>query len=249
MGSRYTNTMKMRKLGANRGFTVIELMIALSILSVILVTAASLMIRIGSLYSKGVNAANLQNANRNIISDITTTLEFSGSSPSGCATDIGITCYTDKINAAGTDVYAYCIGTTRFSYVLNRKSGTTEAPGFSPVPHVLWRDTMQTSGVCTPLDIVTKPTIGLETDPSTVPNSGYDMVPANMRLTRFRIEQLPPNTSGIYKVDVWMAYGDSDLVQADGDGHVTCSGGPGNQYCSGANISTTVVRRVGNVNN
>ncbi len=46
--------MSMKSLKSTRGFTIVELMIALTVLSTILVMATVIMINIGVLYSKGV---------------------------------------------------------------------------------------------------------------------------------------------------------------------------------------------------
>lgn len=243
----------------SKGFTIIELMIALSVLSIILVIASALMTRIGATYTKGVNAANLQNANRNIMSDLTSALQLSGSAPSGCPTgnDIGTTCYTALESVPGADVYAYCIGATRYSYILNREQGddpsylTYGSQTHQTQPHtshVLWRDTMMNTASCNPLDISQPMPAPFSGDSDvTVAGSGYDMVPDHMRLGRFKITQVtPPNNSGVYNLDVWMAYGDSDLVNEDASGHATCNGDKGSQFCSVSNISSTVGRRLNN---
>lgn len=213
------------------GFTIVELMIALSILAVILVTASALMVRLGSSYTKGVNMANLQSVNRNIVADITSSIQFSGPNPAGCTHDVDITCATD----VQSNVYAYCIGTDRYSYVMNRKLGT-DSDG-TTTPHVLWRDTMKNTDSCQPVDILRTTSDSLSVD-----GSGYEMLGANMRLTRFRIQETP-TSSGIYTMQVWMAYGDSDLLNIANDGSPTCKGSAGTQFCALSKITTTVAKR------
>jgi prepilin-type N-terminal cleavage/methylation domain-containing protein len=237
--------MKTKRLNSNKGFTIIELMISLSILSVILVTASALLVRIGSIYTKGVNAANLQNVNRNIATDLTSGIQFGGK-PSGCAVDAGFTCSTTApLTSNGETIYVYCIGTTRYSYVVGRELGLDVQGGNVTTPHILWRDSMNSSGGgCTPLDISVA---GIPSDGLTVAGSGYDMISDHMRLTRFWIKETGVNTY-IYDIDAWVAYGDSDVVVADPRGgpagSVVCQGGPGSQYCSIAKISQTIARRV-----
>lgn len=246
--------MVVKKPVSQQGFTIVELMIALSVLSTLLVMATVLMIQIGSLYSKGVNQANLQNATRNLSHDITTALQFSGAAPPACAQTPVTTCHSistdpahpNPVNYSGLVIYAYCINNTRYSYVMNREHGDDNS--FSPVQHtehVLWRDTMKSNATCYPLDL----TQGLPNDGNTVAGTGYEMMPNHMRLTRFKTVESAPG-SGIYSVDIWTAYGDSDLVKVDTSdnpataGQPSCQGGAGTQYCALAKISTTVARRL-----
>lgn len=252
--------MRITKLKSSSGFTIVELMIALTILSVILVIGTVVLIQIGALYSKGINAADLQNANRNIVADVSGQLQFSGKVPSGCTfNDLShvppldassTTCYFSTANihniADGTTerVYAYCIANTRYTYVLGRELGTDSsgAPTLN-TQHVLWRDTLTTDACPAPvLDIVNNV---IPTDASTLPNSGYEMVGNHMSLTRFKIDQV--SGTNIYTADVWMAFGDADLVRPDLGapiGRSICQAGRGTQFCSISSISTQLTGRI-----
>lgn len=225
------------KPSGSKGFTIVELMIALSVLSTILVMATAIMVQIGNLYSKGLNSANLQNTNRNIISDVSSALQFSGNPPLPC-TETPTTCYADTHSG----MYAFCIGTTRYSYVLNRELGNDNGV---TTTHVLWRDTMSSNSACTPLDLSQPDPTAVAGDVDGIPNStnGYEMMPEHMRLTKFKVVE-SPSGSGFYSVDVWMAFGDSDLVNTAADGSATCNSGAGTQYCALSNISQTVIRRI-----
>ena len=234
-----------------RGFTIVELMIALSVLSVILVMATVILINIGALYSKGVNGANLQNAARNIVADVSANLQFSGTQPAACTLNLNATTCSDKLipptplllsTGVPVPIYTYCIGTTRYTYILNQELGTDQSTS-PPVTiyHVLWRDTIGNGASCAAI-------IGLPSSfstsaqaPTPVTNDGYVMVPAHMRLTRFKITQTTP---GVYTVDVWMAYGDSDLVNTAADGSNTCKGSTGTQFCATSQITTAIMGRI-----
>jgi prepilin-type N-terminal cleavage/methylation domain-containing protein len=240
--------MKHAKLRSEQGFTIVELMIALSVLSVLLITATLILIQIGGLYSKGVNAADLQNVNRNVVADVTGQLQFSGRVPNGCMPIANnVTCYAQTTanvhnNTDGTDetIYSYCIGKTRYSYVLNRELGTNSATTPTQVTqHVLWRDTMTSTSSCPPADIVNS--THLSDPPSS--GDGYEMMGSHMRLTRFNMQPIT-GSNGVYNVDVWLAFGDSDLVQTQADGSSTCVTGKGTQFCSISTISTQVTGRV-----
>lgn len=253
---------KTRKPGFNKGFTIIELMIALSVLSTLLIMSTVILMQIGSLYTKGVNQANLQNSGRNVVADITAALQFSGNAPVSC-TDGTYSCdagqLTGKFSSSGSGIVigAFCVGTVRYSYVLNSEQGTDSvanpitgaAAGYS-IPHVLWRDTIAQNATCQPLDLSRTTVLadGSSADASSgSPSGGYDMLLNHMRLTRFKIE--PTGSTGdIYSVQVWTAYGDSDLVNTTTTagptaGQSTCNGGPGTQFCSVSQISSTVAGR------
>lgn len=248
--------MRLAKLKSDKGFTIVELMIALTVLSVILVMGTVIMIQIGSLYSKGVNAANLQSTARNTAADVTAAIQFSTKAPSPC-TLTPVTCYANPISPSDTEprvytsagvtvsVNAFCIGSVRYSYVLNRELGNdTALASNANTPHVLWRDTIQQSAPCQPLNLSmqTVPADASSVDPAG-PSRGFEMVGDHMRLTRFRIQQTPAN-SGVYTVDSWLAFGDSDLLTVDANGLATCNTGRGSQFCATAQITTDVAGRV-----
>ena len=210
-------------------------MIALSVLSVLLIIATVIMMQIGRLYTKGVNAANLQNTNRNVMTDITSLIEFSGTTPVISAPSAPYPANADT-HPALTSVNAFCLGTTRYSYVLDRELGQDSSSG-NATAHVLWRDTIPGGGGCTPLDLSHAGT------PSGS-GEGYEMVQAHMRLTKLTVTETPAN-SGVYTVDAWMAYGDQDLVNTDTTTRrSTCNGGAGTEFCSISELTTAIKRRV-----
>lgn len=228
------------------GFTVVELMISLTILSTILLMSTMVLINIGSLFSKGINAANLQNANRNVSSDISSTLQFSGNNPSSCVIETGTYCATGVILAATpqqANVYSICIGTTRYSFIMNRALRTDSAdPANSPRPHVLWRDRMKTPANCPPLQINDN-TILADSNTDTTYGNGYEMYPDRVRLTKFKIKETAPN-SGVFSIDTFAAFGDTDLLTAvDPQGNTNCITGFGQQYCGTSRLNVSVSRR------
>lgn len=236
--------MKVRNLKHQKGFTIVELMIALSVLSLILVAASAVMIQVGSLYTKGVNSADLQNTNRNILDDVATSIQFSGSKPMPCA-DAGCTKTFDGGNLQES---VFCINDVRYSYVLNREQGTDPHATDSSdayTPHVLWRDTIDNGAACTPLDLENATVDSDGNEPGVAsghPSNGYDMVQDHMRLTAFTVTENPAG-SGVYDLNVAMAYGDDDLLTNNGTTWA-CKGDVGTQYCALSDIQETVDLRV-----
>jgi prepilin-type N-terminal cleavage/methylation domain-containing protein len=235
------------------GFTIIELMIALSIFAVILVISTLVMIQISSIYVKGVNASSLQETSRNIMSNISSDIEFSGSTPLGCTeTPASDTCYTGESTATygpnDEHLYAICVGNVRYTYLMDTEEGYDTANGYT-ADNVLWRDNISGSETtCPPLDIEANPVMpdALSTDTlSNGDSGGYEMVPDHMRLTRFLV-MADASTNDIYNISVWLAYGSSDLLLPESpDGQTACRGNlNGDQYCAITEANTSIAGRV-----
>lgn len=237
------------RLAGAKGFTIIELMIALSVLAVLLLISALTLMRLGYIYVKGNNQANVQNSARNIVNDLSSQLMLGGAVP-----DL-------SHEAQGY----FCIGTTRYNFVIGKQ--VNSSPTGYQTEHALWRDTMQSAGSCPPLSLASpSPSDGL-----TVPGSGQELVPQNMRLTEFSIKPIT-NSAGFYEVTVGVAYGDDDLlcvrgaslgggsdcdssqISANPNGHarnlqnpsgqVGCIGNVGQQFCAVSDLNISVARRL-----
>ncbi|MDB5184305.1 MAG: hypothetical protein JWN38_113 [Candidatus Saccharibacteria bacterium] len=252
------------------GFTIIELMIALSILSVLLLMVSVVLVQIGKMYSKGTNESSVQSTSRSVISGISSTLQFTGTQPFACSdkpnsTDV-VTCAANTATVSGVTIYSYCMGTTRYSYILNHRLASSPTTG--EVRHVLWQDTMGSDANCYPLDITAAspascPTAPLPANCSYLANTGKELIPEGMRLTRFNIGAIGASSS--YGIDVWVAFGADDLLNtvatkdtsppapnctagagADSKcaGYTRCNSGLGQEYCATSQLSTTVTRRL-----
>jgi prepilin-type N-terminal cleavage/methylation domain-containing protein len=238
------------------GFTIIELMVALTVLSTLLLLSTFILIQLGNIFSKGVNTAAVENATRTVAGELTSTLQFSGIAPDTCNPAPQNTCYIGgPLNVLGDDgstltIYAYCINNVRYSYVMDREQGKDTDPnneGHELVtPHVLWRDTMlNNTKPCVPLNISHDKVVS---DDSSAEGSGHDskgheMAPNRTRLTRFLVQRA--TDKNVYNISVGMAYGDSDLVhKQNASGDYNCISGKGSEYCANSQISSTVTRRV-----
>lgn len=202
-----------------KGFTIVELMVALSVLSILLVMSTVILIQIGRLYTKGVNQAATQNAARDIINDLSSQLQVSGNAPDSSTPGV------------------ICIGNLRYTFNLNHKLVTPPASG-TYVIHVLWRDTLADNSSCVAVNL----TAVTPSDTHTLPGSGVEMIPLNARLTDFLITSNQNNT---YAIKVTVAYGDDDLVNYDSvHDTTTCSNGIGTEFCAVSSLNITVARRL-----
>ena len=210
---------------SQHGFTIVELMIATSVLSIILLLVTVMMISIGSLFSKGINQARVQDSVRTITDDVSQHLKL---------VDGTITPMTPK-PFGGFTVQGYCIGNTRYSAIIGHQIGTGNertTTGTTPrAPHVLWRDS--DTGACTPLDLTQANPTGSGTD-------GTELITAGSRLTDFTIT----GTSSPFTVSVGVAYGEADLLTAPSGSGAHCVGTTGTQYCASAVLNTLVTKRL-----
>lgn len=246
------------RISKQAGFTIMELMIATVVLSVVLLLATMSIMGVGRLYYKGQTTTRTQDTARNVMAEISRKLEFSGDKPNLVAPNAlpGCTASMWCVPAGGVSIYAYCIGTTRYSFVLDKELGDT-------APHVLWEDTIQggTSN-CLPLNVLQANPSGtsmcanvLTTPPSTYTNecalpsvggSGKELLLSHMRLMGFQIQENA--TTHSYGLGVNVTYGDDDLLQASTGTpplmHRLCKTTQGDQFCATSEVSTSITRRL-----
>jgi prepilin-type N-terminal cleavage/methylation domain-containing protein len=206
-----------------RGFTIIELLIAITVFSVVLVMATTIMISIGNLFDKGVNQARTQDDARTILDDIAQHLQ------------LGITILNPAapVSQGGHSVYVLCADNTRYTYAPGVQIGST--PG-TTLPHVLWRDTLVSGSSCLPA------TLTNASNPSgpTATGGAELMAPAS-RLSYFKLS----STVSPYTLDVGVTYGDPTLSPPAVGLNITCQGGSSsaNRFCATSHLSTTVAER------
>jgi prepilin-type N-terminal cleavage/methylation domain-containing protein len=96
------------------GFTIIELLIATVVFSIVLLVLTGAIIQIGRLYSKGITASKTQEAARSLMSDVTEAAQYQAGSIEPKADDDGL---------------AWCVGGRHYSYKLGqqRTGGTQHA--------------------------------------------------------------------------------------------------------------------------
>lgn len=245
-----------------QGFTIIELMIALVVLSTILLIVTTAIMGMGNLYYKGQTVANTQNITSSAFKEIIANIEFSGNTPSltnpngqnnssQCNTDIMWCSIYSSGSQANVPVYAYCIGGIRYSFVINREMVSSSAGSLissvynqNPTYHALYEDQITGGSGCTPLDLLQpNPELGA-TEPGT---NGRELLMPNMRLINFTITQ-DPNTQA-YDVTLSVAYGGDDVLSLTGSAplglQAKCLGTTGQQFCAVATLSSSINMRIG----
>jgi prepilin-type N-terminal cleavage/methylation domain-containing protein len=124
----YTNSKK------HEGFTLVELMIATTVFSTILLLATTGVINIGKLYYKGIITARTQETARSVIDEV--------------ARSVQLTQGEIKSSSGGPSGYsATCIGKDRYTYRIDTK--------VEPGGHGLWLDEITQGDECVPSNFST----------------------------------------------------------------------------------------------
>jgi prepilin-type N-terminal cleavage/methylation domain-containing protein len=117
---RFITGFNMRKHPTTSGFTIIELMIATLVFSIILLVIIGAFLQIGHIFFKGVSLANTQESSRSLIGDITDDLRFARNPQ--CIDDKESTDSQSVANTPQCTVDAntrfFCVGTHRYVYTL-----------------------------------------------------------------------------------------------------------------------------------
>lgn len=101
----------------NKGFTLIELMVATLAFSIVLLIATTTAIHIGRSYYKGLLQSKTQETVRNISEEVTRTIQFANGD------------LREVTSAQPNDPKKqFCIGDTRYTYQLNKKVQGTPDP-------------------------------------------------------------------------------------------------------------------------
>lgn len=209
-----------------------------------LLLATTGMIQIGRAYYKGITNSKTQELARSTVDEMTDIIQNGGSKDiihnANFYGEIDPVQpkYVDLGN--GLESYSICIGTSRYSFVLNKQVGD----GTAKVKHALWADTQKAGSTCTPVDLTqARPADGSTDTASSV--KAREMLVTNMRLVKYDVK---PNLkkSGA-TVNVRVLYGDDEIIETNGDTDYTndtCK--PirvGGQFCAFSELSSFVKER------
>lgn len=200
-----------------KGFTILELMIATMVFSVMLILASVGIIQIGRVYYKGITTNRTQETTRAIVSDISRNYQ--------------ITPNTQYAFTAGNPA-AVCVGSTRYTYKINSVVTGNQ--------HALWADRLNPGGNCVPLDLGMAFPVDGNTDTSNLGKvSQHELLAPNMRLAEFSVTKSASTNSLTVKARV--IYGDPDLSPDNQTCKPMTLGG---QFCAAASLESFVKGRL-----
>jgi prepilin-type N-terminal cleavage/methylation domain-containing protein len=103
-----------------KGFTIIELLVATLVFSIVLIVVLSAFVQTSRLFYKGVNMDNTQESTRTITQDIADDIKFSQSAPTSFL--IEYSSPTSPSYSSVTHSGRFCIGLHRYSYQLGQQT-------------------------------------------------------------------------------------------------------------------------------
>src|SRR5574337_1969757 len=104
----------------NKGFTIVELLIATSVFSILLLLAPDGFLQIGRLFYKGVNISQPSSDAKQLVSSIKNDIAFSAPS----TTSLAVTLKPMTVGSVTIDRRYFCVGQNRYSYTINRELDT-----------------------------------------------------------------------------------------------------------------------------
>lgn len=221
--------MKNRHNDKSKGFTIIELMVATTVFSVLLLVVTFGILQISRVYYRGITEANTQDTARRVSDIISQSIQFSGGE---IITTVG--------NPDPGVSYQFCLGNEQFSYTTGYQVSDNPNSSLFQTHHALVQRTLAgCSSGSTPQNVRQESITGRE------------LLDPRMRLAKLNVIQQSP---GLYRVEVRVVYGDDDLLYSPSDPgnaagatrpDATCrASAEGTQFCAASELSTIVRKRV-----
>lgn len=217
-----------------RGFTVIELMIATSVFSVILLVCAVGLITVGRYFYKGVTSARTQAAARDALDKIVVPIKI------GKANII-----QSAASYSGVGIKSICVDNKRFSYLVDSQvdAAATFDVANHKSKHALWQDIANDAVACVPTNLSID-------NPSATPGAegsdGSELIPPRMRLGALRLVSGQPISTQSWTINIQVAAGEDDILERDASNNITgCKSiTVGGQFCAVASLQTNAYERI-----
>lgn len=211
-----------------RGFTVVELLVASAVFSTVLLVALVGFLQIGKIFYKGVTISQTSQSAKSITESLKADIAY--------ASDLSN--LTQPHSSAGTVSVSggyftrrfFCAGNVRYTYILGSKVDTSNH-NFSSRFGIV-RDTLSVPGCPVPTFPIANAT---------------EMLGNKTRLSELVINQPASsanfNNLNLYNLGVRVTYGDDDVLQNPTSTSPTCQSGINSStYCYIYNMQTTVVK-------
>lgn len=220
----------------NSGFTVIELLIATTVFSILLLLALAGFLQIGQLFYKGVNITRTSDAGKQVVSSIKADISFdNGDSAIGVSSNYPVTVMESGVPKT-YERYYFCSGSNRYSFVRGKLLDSEEAanelngatPSYTWSKFGLLKERLSTPGCPNPY-----------TDSPIVATNTTELLGDNMRLSDLTIN---PVLNTLYTLNVRIAYGiDEVLTSPPNAVDAKCQSGANySRYCFVTQFRTTV---------
>lgn len=221
----------MNSKNSQKGFTIIELMVAIIVFSAVLMLCAYAILHVGRMYHKGTLVNAVQDASRRLGDDVVQAIQFGAGSNSIAFIRNPATTQTFGVAPNTVEVNAICIGEIRYSYAVNG------AKNINGVRNVAWKDRVSADyAECAPQDLT-------QQTPSV---NGEDMLGDTMRIPVFEVVEIgTASLQRTIRVRLVIAYGrDTGLFEPTPPFQICRGVNASGQFCATANYETLATKRL-----
>lgn len=222
------------------GFTILELLIATTVFSTILLLATSGIIHIGKVYYRGIINAKTQETARSIVDEVSKSIQMGGTN------DIIAPDSPRAGNIGPNGEKAFCVGNIRYTFAPNTKLLQTSVRN----SQVLWVDQTSSNPSCLPLNLnstssCSAPTVSPPCDAETdkiADAKRRELLSNNMRVANLQVDAI---TGSLARINLTIVYGDNESLLDPSNPSRGCRPiKEGGQFCSIASIETFVKKRL-----
>jgi competence protein ComGC len=215
---------------ASWGFTIIELMIATTVFSTVLLLAMTGFFQIGHIFYKGVSVTQTQDVTNQIGFDVTSSVE-------GATKVSALTSYKG--------MQYICIGKNRYTIDTSHRVDLGNTSALSNGVVGIVKDTMNSDNACAPPCL---PNPSSCASGELAWNKPNELLGDNMKAEVFSVAPVTSVSSNYYNVSLVVSYGADDLINYTTPGDrstATCGLQKGGQFCSVGHYSASVNRGLG----
>jgi len=201
---------------AQAGFTIVELMIATLVFSVILIAITVGVVTFTNDYYRGINSSTTQNVARNIIDTVSQAIQFNDA---------------NVVPMPALSPTTYCIGSVQFDFVLSKELGTD-------TNHALWETPSSGCAAISPPIVTSKELLGPK-----MRLANFSINPVGLAGNLYTIDVrvvygdkdllCSPAVNGSCTSTATMS--PANLARHD----LTCKSQAGSQFCSASELTTT----------
>jgi prepilin-type N-terminal cleavage/methylation domain-containing protein len=211
----------------DQGFTILELLVATSVFTIVLLVVAVGAVSFTNSYYKGIASSKTQAADRNIIASLAQSIQFGKS----------------LVPVSSGSVAGFCIDNTLYAYVVGQQV-TDSAPQVAK--HQAYHGLVQSIGGSCSAGIPANIAAALGAPGSiNLPAGARELLGQRMRISALTISQV----GSLYTVHARVMYGDDDLFipvigAVPSWSQELCAGKSGSQFCAVSDLTTTVQQRL-----
>lgn len=221
--------------GGQRGFTIVELLIAISVFSVVMIIAATAIIVIARQYQAGVTKTAMQSATRDIHQKISDNIKYSGGNI------ITVENYDVNVDGVNVKFNIICTDKTRYFYKTPSVDGSgniATTVNFDNNMSGLYVE--QASSGDYSSDANCKNGIN--------PSTAQQLLPNSAKVAVFSVEPTATDASGQVTsttVKTTFVRGEADMFDLSvAPGSLQCKSGVGNEWCSVVSLSSIINPRL-----